>query len=255
MPPRDLFRYLLYRRVEGGFQAAGFRNIPAHECREVRRRAGLGFLSPRDGFFRSLDSLPGRKYPPPGKLTQDFIPFTFRVFRVPDWVVSRGRARERREQCYLARRERTRAFPEVKIRRCAHTFYIAAVRSEVQIDFEELVVIEYALQLKGAERLFRFGKNSPRLWVGHAGNLHRYRRSARDDPPLFYIGVKSPHKGKRIHTRMTVEPPVFRGNHGFGEPRGNVRELYREAPALVLRQKEPERPAVLVRDDRSRFSS
>src|SRR5271167_4671125 len=120
------------------------------------RQERLRSPAPGNGLFSSLGRLRGSENSLRGQLAQDLIPFSRRYFRIAGRIVIAGRTGKRGDQGYLSGSKRARALAEVKIGRSPHSFYIATVWGYIEINFEKLVVIKQAFQLKRPERFDRF---------------------------------------------------------------------------------------------------
>ena len=126
------------------------------------------------------------------------------------------------------RRQMTRS------RRCADPFRIPAIRRAVEIECEDLVLGQLALQRERHPDLAKLSVQCPgRPILQKPRNLHRQRRCARYDLSMCDSLSDGPQCGTRIDTGMIAEPLVFVSDQNFDEERIDLSFLNRQSPSTI----------------------
>ena len=158
-----------------------------------------------------------------------------------------GRLRQRHEECGLAERQPLRLLAEIRERGCPDAFEISAVRRERQIEAEDLVLAQLALELDGAHRLPELDIERalcPRL--EQARDLHGDGRAARHDLPMCDELQRGAAEGERIDARMLEEALVLIGEQHVEITRIDLIAGGGEPPAALARHIGAEQFAVAV---------
>ena len=130
-------------------------------------------------------------------------------------VVARRLLRQGRQKRRFRRRQRRRRPAEVRLRRALRALNLIAVRREVQIEREDLVLRQPMFEPQRDDRLIDLGRPpAPRPGPGltrqqQLGDLLRDRRSALDDAPALQIVHGRAHERDRIEPDMRAEAHVF----------------------------------------------
>ncbi|MNI12842.1 hypothetical protein D3C73_660400 [compost metagenome] len=120
------------------------------------------------------------------------------------------RLRQRNEKCRLRHRQPFRLLAEIREARGPHPFQIAAIRRVGEIEFEDRLLVDAALDLDGASKLQELCRKRPRLArLDQPRHLHGKRRGTGDDPAIGEKLECCATDRKRINAAMLVETPVF----------------------------------------------
>jgi hypothetical protein len=158
-----------------------------------------------------------------------------------------GRLRQRHEQGRLGQRQAARLLAEIGERGCAHALQIAAEGGEAQIEPQDGVLGELALQLQRAQRLPHLaGAAALVLAVQQPSHLHGQRRAAGDDAAVAHELPAGAADGDRVDAAMAAETPVLEGQQHGEIARVDLFRLDRQAPAPVGRGVGAQQPVVAV---------
>ena len=162
-----------------------------------------------------------------------------------------GRLRQCHEERAFGGGQALRLLAEIGKRCGARAFDVAAIGGECQIEVEDLLLAEAALQLHGAHHLGQLvGEAAFGARFEQAGDLHGERRSAGDDVAMGDGLPGSAHQRPRVHAMMLVEALVLIGEEHGEEARVDVVRRHGQAPVAVTRDEGAEQAAVPVGDER-----
>ncbi len=125
---------------------------------------------------------------------------------------------------------------------------VPAIRRQVQIAFQYLILREPPLQLESPERLHQFGPDRPRFRIHESGDLLGDGGAAAHDPPASDVLDQGPDGRDRIDTRMPAEPAIFKGKRGFDHMGRNILECDREMERFFAGDIHPQGMAIPVED-------
>ena len=148
---------------------------------------------------------------------------------------------------------RRRFLAEIRERGGPDPFQIAAIRGEREVEPEDLVLAQNALELNGADRLSELDVKralAPRL--EQAGDLHGDGRAAGDDVPMGDELQRGAAEGERIDAVMLEEALVLIGKEHVEKARIDLLSRCRQAPAALARDVGPKQ---LARCGRARSST
>ena len=130
----------------------------------------------------------------------------------------------------------------------AHTFEVAAIGREREVEFEDLVLGEAALQLVGAPDLDELGADIARARLQHAGGLHGDGRAAGDHAACCGAVHRGAGHAEPVRAVMVPEALVLDAHQRLDE--GGVDLLKRDGkpPAAIRRREGPQRLSVPVGD-------
>jgi len=158
-----------------------------------------------------------------------------------------GRLGKRHQQRALGGGEPLRLLAEIGERRGAGALDVAAIGGEHEVEVEDLLLGEAALELHGAHHLGQLvGKAAGRARLEQARHLHGQRRAAGDDAGMGCRLPCGPQQGAGVDAMMIVEALVLIGDEHGEEARVHVLCGDGQAPVAVLRDEGAEQPAVAV---------
>jgi len=164
------------------------------------------------------------------------------------------RLRDRDQHRGLAEREAPRLLAEIGERGGACAFEIAAVRRKPEIEREDLVLGERALELHRAHRLAQLGKERA---IGarfeQPRDLHGDGRAARHDAAVRHELHGSARNRERIDADVLAEALVLVGDQQVEITRIDVGDGRGQPPASVRGRIGPQQAAVAVHHDGGEF--
>ena len=227
-------------------------NCAFHHLREVGGHERRPAPRPGERLPPRRVELPRREHPPRRELPEHPVASCLRRPGVDRGVVADGGAGEGGQHRDLPQGELVRLLAEVEPRRRPDPLDVAAIRREVQVQLQNLVLRKPPLDLHRPEALADLRPQSPRPRIGHAGHLHGDRRSPGNHLAMPQVRDHRPRHRERIDPRMAIEPLVLRGHQRLPYLGGQLRQPHRQPPALVRRQEEPERLPLAVRHHHGR---
>ena len=173
-------------------------------------------------------------------------------FRQTVWPSRLGRLRDRDQQCGFAEREPSRLLAEIGMRGRAHAFQVAAVGGEREIEREDVVLGELALELDGPHGLAQLrAERAVGARLEQARDLHGERGTARDDAPVR-DELERRAATASGSTPLVVEALVLVGDQQIEVTRIDVFHGRGQPPAAVDSRVRPQQSARCGRSRRSK---
>ncbi len=182
-----------------------------------------------------------------GGVGENAVAGASRGFRIAIRPARLRRLRQGNEERGLGQRQPARLLAEVGERRGPDAFEVAAEGCEPQIEPQDLILREAALQLQRAQRLPDLaGRVALMLALHQAGDLHGERRAAGDDAPVAdELPARAPDR-PGIDAMMHPEALVLEGDQHGEVARVDVFDVDRQAPAAVGRRVGAQQPVVAI---------
>ena len=248
---RKLLEISLQRRVDGeAMQAAirrrrdrgigGVRRQHRHRLASVRHRLALG--------ARDLVRRHGARGDQP---IEHAVAGIARRIRGAIGPALLRRLRQGHQQGRLPERQAARLLAEIGERCRAHAFEIAAIGREAEIERQDLVLGERALDLERAHHLAQLrGEAAFASRLEQPRHLHGEGRGAGDDAALTDQLHHRPAERERVDAVMRFKALVLVGEQHGEEARIDVLARRRQPPATLERGVGPQQPPVAIHHQR-----
>ena len=158
------------------------------------------------------------------------------------------RLRQRHQQRRFRQRQPPRLLAEIGERGGANAFEIAAIGREAEVEREDLVLAQRALELDRAHHLAKLGDEAALACAAPAAARPAWSASSAPDTmrPLATSCRQRAAKRQRIDAAVAQEAPVLVGEQHREEARIDVGARRRQPPAAFRRGVGPQQPAVAV---------
>ena len=147
----------------------------------------------------------------------------------------------------LAQRQAARLLAEISERSRAHAFEVAAIGREAEIERQDFVLGERALDLDRAHHLSQLGSQGAfHAWLKKPGHLHGDGRCAGDDAAVDHQLRERAAERERVDAAMRLEALVLVGEQQRQKTRIDVLARGRQTPAALRRGVGPQQLAVAI---------
>ena len=170
----------------------------------------------------------------------------FRGLRIPVRPQPLRCLRQCHQQGRFRRGQTAGSFAEIAQAGRHNTFDVAAIGGQGQVERQDLILVEFALQPDSAHHLQQFCGQCPGARVQQTHGLHGDGGCPGHDPSGRQTLSDSAQQGHRIDTRMIREPLVFDRQQEPEKQRVDRLRIGGQPVPVVGGEEDPQRPVVPV---------